>query len=143
MLMRFKDSPERHAPGMLSPGAENKVMHMSFRIGETTLLASDGRRQGRQAYEGFALSHIVSTEAEVEQRFAILAEGGQVQMPLTKTFFSARFDMVADRFGASWMVWVAPRVPHPLAHEQPALRFPARLHRGAEAFLGVGAIAGG
>ncbi len=44
--------------------------------------------------------------AEAERRFAALADGGQVQMPLTKTFFSPGFGMVADRFGVSWMVHV-------------------------------------
>jgi PhnB protein len=107
MLMRFKDSPEPHAPGMLPPGAENKVMHMSFRIGETTMLASDGRCEGRPTFQGFTLSLTVPNAAEAERLFASLADGGQVQMPLTKTFFSARFGMVADRFGVSWMIHVA------------------------------------
>ena len=108
MLMRFKDSPEPHEPGMVPPGAEDKVMHMSFRIGDTTVLASDGRCSGRPTFQGFALSLTVPNDAEAERRFASLADGGQVQMALTKTFFSSRFGMVADRFGVSWMVYVAP-----------------------------------
>jgi PhnB protein len=107
-LMRFKDTPEPHAPGMVPPGAENKVMHGSFRIGETTVLASDGQCGGRPNFQGFSLSLTVPTAAEAERLFAALADGGQVQMPLTKTFFSARFGMVADRFGVSWMLYVAP-----------------------------------
>src|SRR2546422_1449530 len=90
------------------PGAENKVMHASLRIGDTTVLASDGRAEGRPSFQGFALSLTVPNEAEAERRFASLGNGGQVQMPLTKTFFSPRFGMVADRFGVSWMVYVAP-----------------------------------
>src|SRR3954465_14053225 len=108
MLMRFSDSPEPHAPGMIPPGAENKVMHASFRIGDSTILASDGRCEGKEAFKGFALSLTVPNDAEADRRFAALAEGGQVQMPLTKTFFSSRFGMVADRFGVSWMIYVAP-----------------------------------
>jgi PhnB protein len=108
MLMRFKDSPEPPQPGMVPPGAEDKVMHVSFRIGESTVLASDGRCEGRPSYQGFALSLTVSHETEAERLFAALADGGQVQMPLTKTFFSPRFGMVADRFGVSWMIYVAP-----------------------------------
>ena len=107
-LMRFKDTPEPHAPGMVPPGAENKVMHGSFRIGETTVLASDGRCEGHPNFQGFSLSLTVPTAAEAERLFTALADGGQVQMPLTKTFFSARFGMVADRFGVSWMLYVAP-----------------------------------
>jgi PhnB protein len=105
MLMRFKDSPE---PTMAPPGAGDKVMHMSLRIGETTVLASDGRCQGRPGFQGFSLSLTVPNDAEAERLFASLAGGGQVQMPLTKTFFSPRFGMVADRFGVSWMIYVAP-----------------------------------
>ena len=83
-------------------------MHASVRIGDTTLLASDGRCEGRPSFEGFALSLTVSDEAEAERLFGLLADGGQVQMPLGKTFFSPRFGMVADRFGVSWMVYVTP-----------------------------------
>jgi PhnB protein len=108
MLMRFKDSPEPHQPGMLPPGAENKVMHARLRIGDATVLASDGRCLGKPSFQGFGLSLTVRDEAEAERLFAALGDGGQVQMPMTKTFFSPRFGMVADRFGVSWMVYVAP-----------------------------------
>ena len=107
MLMRFKDSPEPPAPGMVPPGAGDKVMHLSFRIGETTVLASDGRCVGQPSFQGFSLSLTVPDDAEAERLFAALGEGGQVQMPLTKTFFSPRFGMVADRFGVGWMIVVA------------------------------------
>jgi PhnB protein len=107
-LMRFKDSPEPQQPGMCPPGSDNKIMHASIRIGETTLMASDGRCMGKPNFQGFSLSLTVPTEAEAERLFAALADSGQVQMPLAKTFFSARFGMVADRFGVSWSVLVAP-----------------------------------
>ena len=107
MLMRFKESPEPPPPGTLPPGSENKVMHSSLRIGETVVLASDGRCQGEADFEGFSLSLTVRNEAEADRFFASLADGGQVQMPLAKTFFSPRFGMVADRFGVGWMVYVA------------------------------------
>jgi len=106
ILMRFKDSPEPQQPGTVPPGSENKVMHTSFRIGETTVMASDGRCLGKPNFQGFALSLTVANDAEAERMFAALGDGGQVQMPLTKTFFSSRFGMVADRFGVSWMVLV-------------------------------------
>jgi len=105
MLMRCKESPD---PAMVAPGTGDKVMHASFRIGETTVLASDGRCQGAPSFQGFALSLTVPTEAEAERLFGALGDGGQVQMPMAKTFFSPRFGMVADRFGVSWMVYVAP-----------------------------------
>jgi PhnB protein len=106
-LVRFKDTPEPHAPGMVPPGAENKVMHASFRVGDSMVLASDGRCEGRPSFQGFSLSLTVPTDAEAERLFTALADGGQVQMPLTKTFFASRFGMVADRFGVSWMIYVA------------------------------------
>ncbi len=104
MLMRYKESPD---PTMGSPGNGDKIMHASVRIGETTLLASDGRCEGPASFQGFALSLTVPTEAEADRLFAELAKGGQVQMPLTKTFFSPRFGMVSDRFGISWLIIVA------------------------------------
>jgi PhnB protein len=107
-LMRFKESPEPPGVGMVPPGAGDKVMHASFRIGDSTVLASDCHCGGRPGFQGFSLSLTVPSAAEAERRFASLAEGGQVQMPLAKTFFSARFGMVADRFGVAWMIYVAP-----------------------------------
>jgi len=108
MLMRFKDSPEPPQPGACAPGSGDKVMHASFRMGGTTLMASDGRCQGKPSFQGFSLSLTVPTEAEADKCFAALAEGGQVQMPLARTFFAKRFGMVIDRFGVCWMVLVAP-----------------------------------
>ena len=105
-LMRFKDSPEPPQPGMCPPGSENKVMHASVRIGDTTVMASDGRCTGQPSFKGFSLALAASSDAQAEKLFGALADGGQVQMPLTKTFFSSRFGMVADRFGVSWMVIV-------------------------------------
>ncbi len=107
MLMRFKDSPEPPQPGMVPPGSENKVMHMSFRIGETELMGSDGQCGGKPNFQGFSLSITVPDEAAADRTFAALGDGGQVQMPLTKTFFSPRFGMLTDRFGMAWMVIVA------------------------------------
>jgi PhnB protein len=104
-LMRYKDGPE---PSMCPPGSENKVMHASFRIGDTSVMASDGRNTGKPVFQGFSLTIAAKSDGEAEKLFAALGDGGQVQMPLTKTFFSSRFGMVADRFGLSWMIIVAP-----------------------------------
>ena len=108
MLMRFKDSPEPPQPGCTPPGSENKVMHAQFQVGGTVIMASDGHCAGKANFQGFSLSLTVPTEAEADKAFNALADGGQVQMPLAKTFFSARFGMVADRFGVMWMVLVKP-----------------------------------
>ncbi len=102
-MMRFKESPDQ---SMVAPGTEDKIMHASFRIGESDVMASDGRCQGTSKFEGFALSLIPSSDGDAEQLFAALSDGGKVQMPLTKTFFASRFGMLADRFGVSWMIHV-------------------------------------
>ena len=107
LVMHFKDSPAPLPPGMLPPGFENKVMHSSFRIGSTELMASDGTHQG-PAFGGFSLSLAVPTEAEADRAFGALAEGGRVTMPLGKTFWSPRYGMLTDRFGVGWMVSVLP-----------------------------------
>jgi uncharacterized glyoxalase superfamily protein PhnB/uncharacterized protein YndB with AHSA1/START domain len=107
VMMRFSQSPEQH-PGMCAPGNENKIMHSCFRIGNTQIMASDGRAQGKPVFQGFALSVSAKDETDADRMFKALADGGQVQMPLGKTFFSPRFGMVADRFGMGWMVIALP-----------------------------------
>jgi PhnB protein len=106
MLMRFSESPEPHQPGMVAPGSENKVMHMSLRIGDSIVLGSDGRNTGKPNFQGFSLSLSVANDAEAERLFGALSAGGQVHVPLTKTFFSSRFGMLVDRFGVGWMIVV-------------------------------------
>lgn len=107
MLMRFKDSPEKCDNGGPQPQPD-KVMHASFRIGATELFASDGCTDAPLKFEGFSLSLTPGTVADAERLFAALAAGGTVQMPISRTFFSPAFGMVADRFGLSWMIYVAP-----------------------------------
>lgn len=106
MLMRFKDSPAPPDPANCSGGMAEKVMHANVQVGKSTVLMSDGRCTGQPKFEGVAMSLTVADVAEADRFFAALSEGGQVQMPLTSTFFSARFGMVADRFGVSWMIYV-------------------------------------
>jgi PhnB protein len=106
MLMRYSESPEPHQPGMVAPGSENKVMHMSLRIGDSIVLGSDGRNTGKPNFQGFSLSLSVANDAEAERLFGALRAGGQVHVPLTKTFFSSRFGMLVDRFGVGWMIVV-------------------------------------
>jgi len=104
-LMRWKQMPDPQ-PGMIPPGSEDKVMHMTFRIGDMNVMASDGRCLGKPNFQGFSLTLTVPTDAEADRVFAALGDGGEVRMAMTKTFFSSRFGMVADRFGVGWMVLV-------------------------------------
>jgi PhnB protein len=110
-ILRFKEAPVPSCPegGPQIPG--DKIMHASFKIGETTLMASDGRCGGNPVFQGFGLSIGTRTEAETEQIFAALAEGGTVQMALHKTFFSPLFGMLVDRFGVNWTVRVEHTTP--------------------------------
>lgn len=107
MMMRWKDSPDSTACQQ-NPANADKIMHAQFRIGGSEVMASDGSCQGQSKFEGFALSLTPADDGEAERLFDALADGGQVRMPLGETFFSSRFGMVADRFGISWMVYVAP-----------------------------------
>lgn len=101
-LVRFKD-----VPGSCAPDAEDgreKVLHAAFRIGEATLMASDGECTGNPEFRGFGLSLPAPTDAEAERLFGLLSRGGTVHQPLQPAFFSSRFGIVADRFGVGWMV---------------------------------------
>jgi len=111
MVMRFKESPEPPPPDKVPPGHENKIMHASFRVGSTVVMASDGRSSGKPDFQGFSLALTVATEAEADRAFGALADGGQVTMPLEKTFWSPRFGMLEDRFGVGWMIMVTPTDP--------------------------------
>jgi PhnB protein len=104
MLMRWKDCPEKGSAGSTPP--DDKVMHASVRIGDSMILASDGNCSGESKPQGFALSLTAKDPGEAQRLFDALGKGGQVQMPLGKTFFSPAFGMLADKFGVSWMVYV-------------------------------------
>jgi PhnB protein len=103
MLMRFKDSPDQ---SMVSPASKDKVMHSTIRIGDSIIMASDGDCKGQGKFAGFSLSLTPGTEADAKRIFTGLSEGGAVRMPLTKTFFSPCFGMLADKFGIGWMIMV-------------------------------------
>ena len=108
MMMRFKENPEPpQEPGCV-PSDDSKIMHAAFRVGDTTIMASDGMAAGNPKFEGFALSINARDEADAARKFNALAEGGRVQMPLARTFFAKSFGMVADRFGVGWMIIVEP-----------------------------------
>jgi PhnB protein len=106
MLMRNKECPETAPPGTFPPGSENKVMHASLKIGDSVVMATDGRMNEPPAFKGFSLTVSVPDAASADRVFAAITDGGQATMPLAKTFFAPRFGMGVDRFGVSWMVIV-------------------------------------
>ena len=103
MMMRCKDAPE---PGQITPGLENKILHSSFTVGSSIIMATDGYNKNNATFEGISLALSATNEGEAKRLFDALADGGQVRMPLTKTFFSPAFGMLADKFGVPWMVVV-------------------------------------
>lgn len=116
MLMRWKDNPDLHNPdaqkpgdGCAAPPTGDGIMHACLQIGDSQVMASDGMPQQKSGFQGFSLSLTARDAKECDRFFNALAEGGQVQMPLGKTFFAERFGAVADKFGVSWMVIVPPQ----------------------------------
>jgi PhnB protein len=103
MSMRFKDAPDQ---SMISPGSADKVMHAAIKIGDAVMLMSDGRNSGKPNFQGFSLTIYPKDEAEADKLFGALSAGGEVRMPMDKTFFAKRFGMVADKFGVGWMIIV-------------------------------------
>lgn len=105
MKLRFSESPDPIPEGMLQAGFENKIMHASLTIGKMTIMASDGC-DDKSKFDGFRLALSVPTETAADTAFNALAEGGKVDLPLMKTFWSPRYGMVTDQFGVGWMVMV-------------------------------------
>src|SRR5262249_53692442 len=102
MLMRWKDNPESCPEGSVPPVNETKEMHAAFRVGDATVMASDGNCAGKPEFKGFSLSIDAKDDAEAKRLFDALSAGGQVHMPLGKTFFASSFGMLADKFGVGW-----------------------------------------
>ena len=101
-LMRWKESPD--AAMKAPPGFEEKIMNAAFRVGETELMADDGMGAKEAEFKGMTLSIEVADDAEAKRVFMALGEGGKVQMPLMKTFWTSSFGMLTDKFGVPWMV---------------------------------------
>ena len=108
MLMRYKENPGEPPPGMVREGSEEKIMHGAFKLGESLIMASDNCCGEKKAsFDGFSLSLSLPDEAAAKKAFDALAEDGEIQMPLDKTFWSPCFGMLTDKFGIGWMVTVA------------------------------------
>lgn len=102
MMMTMGESP---MAAQMPPGAENRIMHANLNLGDRRLMASDsmlGHPYG--GMQGFSLSLSYGTVEEGQKIFDALADGGQVGMPLQKTFWAEGFGMLVDRFGTPWMI---------------------------------------
>jgi PhnB protein len=107
-MMRFNEAPASCGPGMVRAGDEKKIMHACLNIGDSVVMASDGRCTRQMKFDGTSLCITVKTDAEAERYFAALSDGGTICVPIAKTFFASRFGIVNDRFGVPWMVIVMP-----------------------------------
>ena len=112
MLVRYKESPVPHDSKYGPPPPGDKIMHARFTVANSVVMVSDGHCAGTPKFEGFSLSITVASEADADRYFNALAEGGKVQMPLAKTFFSPRFGMLVDRFGIMWMILAEAQASH-------------------------------
>ncbi len=104
MLMRNSESPDKPPPGMIPPGSEQKIMHSALTIGESVVMVTDGMVSGKPKFDGISLSLTAKDDAEAKKLFTNLADGGEVSMPLNKTFFASSFGVLRDKFGVHWMV---------------------------------------
>ena len=111
MMMRYEESPEPPPEGMLPEGSEKKIMHSALRIGGALVMMSDGMCSGKADFDGVSLSLTVPDAETLDRFFDALAEGGKVNMPPGKTFWSERFAMVDDRFGLGWMLGLPAEEP--------------------------------
>ena len=101
VLLRNEQGP----PDMPSPPErKTKIMHGRISIDGEVLMASDAPPEHVQKVQGFSVSLTFTDPAEAERKFTALCEGGSVNMPFGKTFFSKGFGMGTDRFGIPWMV---------------------------------------
>lgn len=106
-LLRWQDSPDPEIC-FAARGVPEKIMHAAFRVGDTTLMATDGLEKfSRPDFKGVTLAVEVRRDGDARRLFAALGDGGRVVMPLAKAFWTPLSGMVVDRYGLSWMVNVA------------------------------------
>jgi PhnB protein len=101
MLSTHADSPMKD---QVPPDWRDKVLHVQLKIGSFALMGSDAPAGHFAPAQGMTISLSIPTYAESERIFNQLAAGGRATMPFGKTFWSAGFGMVTDRFGTPWMV---------------------------------------
>jgi len=100
-LMKFSQMP---GPAKTPPGMEDGVLHARIVIGDTVLMASDVPPDRFKPMRSAYLSLAVDSDGDAERIFALLADGGEVFMPVQETFFASRFAQLRDKFGTLWMI---------------------------------------
>jgi len=99
MMMKHGD-----APGGGLPGMSNFILHAQITIGDSVIMASDVPADRFKPMRSVYLALSVDSDSEAERVFKLLADGGEIFMPLQETFFASRFAQLRDRFGTSWMI---------------------------------------
>lgn len=100
-IMKFSDMP---GPGRTPPGMQDGVLHARITIGDTLIMASDVAPDRFKPMRSVYLSLAVASDSDAERIFALLADGGEVFMPVQETFFATRFAQLRDKFGTLWMI---------------------------------------
>ncbi len=97
----FSDVPEEARMPGVDP---NLIMHVSLTIGDAILMGSDDPSGDGGPKTGYAVAYVADNYAEGERILEALADGGELTLPFSETFWSKGFGMCTDRFGISWMV---------------------------------------
>lgn len=100
-IIRLKDSPN---PQLVRPGTEDKILRAVLRIGENTLLVSDGHNAGKPSFQGVSINLTVDGAAKAARLLGALSEGGEIRIPLRESGGGAAFGTVVDQFGVLWIV---------------------------------------
>jgi PhnB protein len=100
-MMTYGQSPEA---AKMPAAMHNQVIHARLAAGAGAIMGADCPPEHYNKPQGFSVSVVTKDPAETERVFNALAQDGQVNMPLQQTFWSAKFGMLQDRFGISWMV---------------------------------------
>jgi PhnB protein len=101
MMMTHGEQP---APNDVPPDWRKAILYARMTIGETELMGNDVPPERFQPMRSVYLSLTVPSTDEAERIHAVLADGGQIFMPMQETFFASRFSMLRDKFGTSWMI---------------------------------------
>ncbi len=100
-MLTYEGGPDEM---QIPPDYKKKVMHAKITIDGEVIMASDAPPGHFNPPQGFSVSLQVEDPTDAERRFKALSEGGKVNLPFGKTFFSKGFGMCVDQFGPPWMV---------------------------------------
>lgn len=101
MMTTHGEQPDQ---SRVPPEWKHAVLHARIELGGTTVFGADIPPDRFQPMRSAYLSLLLDSVEEAERVYALLAEGGQIFMPMEETFFAVRFAMLRDRFGTSWML---------------------------------------